>query len=331
MSDGATTSASDPTKLDERLQEFVGRSYRGPRQGPDPVNAPMIRHFAEAVGDRNPVYTDEEFARGSIFGGIVAPPAGLQMWTMPGLTPPDDPHDRQPELLDLLDEAGYTSVVATNSEEEYERYLRPGDRVTFQSMVESIVGPKDTALGEGYFITTLETFTDQDGEVVGTNRFRILKFRPRSQPGSGATGPETEKPEASRPVRPRPSVNQDNAFFWEGVDAGELRIQRCQECQRLRHPAQPACPSCGSLRWDWIVAAGRGEVFSFVVHHHPPLPGFEPPYVVAVVALDEGVRMVGEVVDCDRTQVEIGMPLEVRFAAVDEELTVPQWAPRGNG
>lgn len=298
--------------LDTLRSEFEGKPYRGPRKGKDPVNAPMIRHLCEALGDENPVYSDEQFASRTHFGGIVAPPTALQVWTMHGLDPPEDVNDRQPTLLSLLERAGYTSIVATNSEQEYLRYLRPGDEVTFQSAVESIVGPKQTGLGEGYFVTTLETYTDQSGETVGTNRFRMLMFKPAAASASSA--------------RPRPSINPDNAYFWEGVAAGELRVQRCVQCRRLRHPAQPACRECGSLEWDWIVASGRGEVHSYVVHHHPPLPGFDPPYVVGLIALEEGVRMVGEIQTAPDA-VAIGDPVAVTFARLDHDLTVPQWTP----
>lgn len=313
--------------LDRLRAEFEGKPYRGPRPARDPVNAPMIRHFVDAVGDRNPVYTDEEFAAATPFGGVVAPPAMLQVWTMPGLAGADDPNDRQPALIDLLDEAGYTSVVATNSEQEYLRYLRPGDEITFESAVESIVGPKQTGLGEGYFITTLEKSFDQHGELVGTTRFRILKFKPAARSDAAPAPAASERAAAAAPARPRPSVNEDTAFFWEGVAVSELRIQRCAACRRLRHPPQPSCRECGSLEWDWIVASGRGEVHSFVVHHHPPLPGFDPPYPVALVDLEEGVRIVGEVVGADADSVRIGMPLRVVFTRVDDELTVPQWVP----
>jgi len=308
-----TDTAGAETSFDERIQAFVGKRYRGPRRAPDPVNAVMIRHLAETLGDANPIYTDDALAAESVHGGIVAPPASLQVWSMSGYLPPDDPHDRQPNLTEIMEAAGYTGVVATNCEQEYRRYLRPGDHLTMVSDVESIVGPKTTSLGEGYFINTIETYTDDHGEVVGTMRFRIFRYVP---PAKAAAG-----------IRPRPSTNQDNAFFWEGVSAGELRIQRCTGCARLRHPAQPGCPGCGSLEWDWVVASGRGEVYSWVVHHHPPLPGFVAPYVVGLVELEEGVRMVGELVGIDRDAVEVGLPVRVVFTPVDDELTVPQWEP----
>ena len=81
-------------------------------------------------------------------------------------------------------------------------------------------------------------------------------------------------------LRPRPVVNDDNRFFWEGVERGELLIQRCSGCGELRHPPRPMCPSCHSLEWDAVRASGRGTVHSYVVPHHPRLPAFPEPYVV---------------------------------------------------
>lgn len=120
----------------------------------------------------------------------------------------------------------------------------------------------------------------------------------------------------------RPVINRDSSYFWEGTAAGELRIQRCNACGVLRHPPGPACPSCGALDRGYAVASGRGTVFSYVVHHHPPLPGKELPLVIALIDLDEGVRMVGELVD---DSVEIGASVEVGFRTVDDDLTLPEW------
>ena len=229
--------------------------------------------------------------------------------------PPPSEGGAQDELMRLLDEAGFTSVVATNCEQEYERYLHIGDVLTAESVIEDVSPAKRTALGEGHFVTTRTDFRDQDGGRVATMRFRILKFKP----------PEKKEP---RPLRPRPPRNQDNAFFWEGVDRGELLIQRCTSCGKLRHPPRPMCPNCQSLEWDTVRSNGNGEVYSFVVPHHPQVPSFEYPYVVAVVELEEGTRLISNVVDIDPADVQIGMPVEVRFVAVDDELTLPLFAPR---
>ncbi len=123
----------------------------------------------------------------------------------------------------------------------------------------------------------------------------------------------------------RPMVNRDSAYFWEGAAAGELRIQTCNKCGALRHPPGPACPDCGALDRGHVVASGRGTVFSYVVHRHPPVPGKELPIVIALVDLEEGVRMVGEVVDVADDEIEIGTPLRVDFNRVDDDLTLPIW------
>lgn len=123
----------------------------------------------------------------------------------------------------------------------------------------------------------------------------------------------------SGPVRP--VVNRDNAYFFEGTKAGELRIQRCNACAALRHPPGPACPDCGALDRGFIVAAGEGTVFSYVVHHAPQVPGKELPLVIALVDLDEGVRMVAEMTG----PVEIGDRVRVGWNKIDDELTLPVW------
>lgn len=89
------------------------------------------------------------------------------------------------------------------------------------------------------------------------------------------------------------------------------------------------CPACHSLEWDHIVSSGRGEVYSYVVHHHPPVYGFETPFAVAVIALEEGTRIVGNVLGVDPSRVQVGLPVEVCFVSVDGEWTLPQWRPRG--
>lgn len=125
----------------------------------------------------------------------------------------------------------------------------------------------------------------------------------------------------------RPMVNRDTAYFWEGTAQEELRIQCCNSCGALRHPPGPACPTCGALDRGYVVAAGEGTVFSYVVHRHPPVPGRELPIVIALVDLDEGVRMVGEVRGVDDDEIAIGMRVRVGWDRVDAELTLPVWAP----
>jgi uncharacterized OB-fold protein len=124
----------------------------------------------------------------------------------------------------------------------------------------------------------------------------------------------------------RPLVTPDTAFFWDGTAAGELRIQRCARCGAPRHPPGPMCPACGEPGdGGYAVAAGTGEVFSYVVHHHPPVPGKKLPMVVALVQLPEGVRMVGEMPGVRPDQVRIGLPVRVTFVPVGADLTLPAW------
>jgi hypothetical protein len=284
------------------------------RAARDPVNLPVIRNWAEAIGDLNPVYTDSEFAARSVHGGLVAPPAMTQVWTMGGLhragggSSGDDPLSLMSAVLDA---AGFTSVVATNCEQEYYRYLRHGEQVSVRASLESVAGPKRTALGEGWFVTTRSTWY-VGTEPVATMMFRVLKFRP---------------PAPAPPVVDvlRPAVSPDTQFFWDGTAAGELRIQRCGSCGALRHPPGPMCPACGAARAGYQVAAGTGEVYSYVVHHHPPVPGKGLPIVIALVQLPEGVRMVGELLGVNPERVRIGLPVRVDLARVDDELTLPAW------
>jgi uncharacterized OB-fold protein len=246
-----------------------------------------------------------------VHGGLVAPPAMAQVWTMRGLHPDADDDDPLGRMSAVLDRAGFMSVVATNCEQEYHRYLRHGEQLTVRARLESVTGPKRTALGEGWFVTTRSTWYAGD-EPVAAMLFRILKFRPN--PPAPPAGDVL-----------RPAVSPDTAFFWEGAAAGELRIQRCGECGSLRHPPGPMCPACGAARPGHVVAAGTGEVYSYVVQHHPPVPGKQLPIVIALVALPEGVRMVGELLGVSRERVRIGLPVRVEFVRVDDALTLPAW------
>lgn len=297
--------------LDEQLKKYIGVSAGPPFPAPVAVNEAMIRHWCEALGDTNTRYE----------GGAEAPPTMLLSWTMPGYGKTPAPRlGTQGELMALLDENGFTSVVATDTEEEYERYLRPGDHITATTIIEDISAEKTTGLGVGHFVTTATTFSTDEGEVVGRAKFRILKFRPRERSEQTA---EPAKPVP--PPRPRPPINLDNEFFWQGVDAGELRIQRCVSCKQLRHPPGPMCPACRSLEWDYIVSSGGGVVYSHVTHHYPPMPQYSSVghHNVILVDLDEGVRFVSNLIDTDDDDVAIGMRVAVDFVAVEPDYTLP--------
>jgi 3-oxo-4,17-pregnadiene-20-carboxyl-CoA hydratase alpha subunit len=313
--------------LMQRVQPFIG-VVAGELVAEDEVNAAMIRHWCEVLEDRNPAYTPA--GAETVHGGQVAPPTMLQVWTMRGLALRGGPGSPNKPLMDVFDEAGFTSVVATDCEQDYVRYLRPGDRVTSTTTVESISEEKSTALGAGHFVTTLVEYRVGSGELVGTQRFRLLKFRPAPEPAttSGSAAPGGSTGGRATPGRPRPAVNEDTEFFWDGMNVGELRIQRCASCATLRHPPRPACGACGGLDSDHVVASGRGTVHSFVVHHYPAVPGFEPPFVVALIELEEGPRLVSNLTDVGPEDVAIGLPVEVAFTEVEPGFTLPLFRRR---
>jgi len=273
-----------------------------------------------------------------------------QVWTMAGQRRTADASDPTSQMVAVLQDAGYTSVVATNSDHVFRRYVRLGERISLRVSLADLIGPKQTALGEGWFFTTRNTWYS-GGEIVATMDFRILKFRPPAA-GDGreastdpqakvlpATRPSATAPDAGAVIRP--VVSPDTRFFWDGMLARELRIQRCRECGTLRHPPGPMCPDCrgfrgvvppgqqdGSADPGYVAAAGTGTVFSYVVHHHPPVPGKRLPIVIALVELDEGVRVLGEMTAVSPDQVRIGMPVQIEYLRVDDGLTLPAWQPR---
>lgn len=294
--------AGDTTVKDiayEELRAFEGRVAAEACLGKDPVNTPMIRHWCEAMGDTHPAYAGAD---------PVAPPTMLQAWTMGGLSGHDGRASAHDELFALLDGAGYTSVVATDCEQEYVRALRPGDEITFDAVIESVSERKTTKLGTGHFVTT-RMDVRVGGALAGTHRFRILKYAPAERKPKGE--------------RPRPVVNRDNAGFWEGVSGHRLLIQRCGGCGTLRFPWLPGCNACGSAEWDTVAASGEGTVYSYVVMHHPPFPAFDPPYAVGLVELAEGVRIVSNIVGVPYDKVRIGMPVRLEFLRVDAEMELP--------
>lgn len=335
------TEPTDPTEPTEPtaprqhapldLAAFAGLPATAGGRALDLVNAPMIRHWCEAMGDANPAYTGPD---------AVAPPTMLQAWTMTGLglgglTVPgrSEAYDK---LFALLDGAGFTSVVATDCEQQYRRPLRPGHRLLFEAVIESVSDEKTTALGVGHFVTTrtdLRAYDETAGEKpeearpVATHRFRILKFRPSAS--SSRTATTDAAPNTAPAVRPRPVVNRDNAGFWAGVAAGELRFQRCDDCAAPRFPWLPGCNRCGSDAWTAEAAAGTGTVYSHVVVHHPLPAAFRAggPYAVALVELTEGVRVVSNVLGVPAAEVRIGLPVRLDLQRFDDDLVLPVFRP----
>jgi uncharacterized OB-fold protein len=127
-------------------------------------------------------------------------------------------------------------------------------------------------------------------------------------------------------LHPRPDpVAADDARFWSFITDGTLHLQRCADCGTPRHPPAPLCPTCGSTRHEWTPASGHGVVWAFTVIHPPTLPAFasRTPYGAVVVRLDEGVFLVGNVVDCPPEELVVGMPVEVAITDVEPGLRLP--------
>lgn len=291
---------------------FVGKSG-SEKTARDPVNIAMIRHWCVALGDRNPVYLDEAAARAAGQDGILAPPGMLQAWTMPDYGDESEP-DAISDLYALLDANGYASIVATNSEQEYLAPVRVGDVLRSVKTIDAISGEKKTALGQGFFITSIITFTNQDGVTVGRQLHRVLKFRPPARPDV------QDEPPASRP---KPNLTQDIAFFFDMAKQRKLAIQGCDRCDHLQHPPTAACYACGSLDLSPRLMSGRGTLFSYTVVHAPVVAPFKPPYPVILVELEEGPRVVSELHGTALADIRIGMPLTVDFLECPDDLVLP--------
>lgn len=304
------------------VRALVGKEY-GRVYAWDKINAPMIRQWCEVMGVDAARYTAE--------GAVIAPPAMLQVWCMEGPVtnnyPPGSTTENPYEALKLLEAQGMASVVAVNSELTFGRDVREGERLYYTTRLDSISPEKTTALGTGYFVTLVMAFFSeqpQGDEEVGQLLFRVFKFRP-----ANPVKPAADKPAA--PVaakRPLPGISDDTRFFWDGARAGKLLIQRCKGCGELRHPPGPVCPSCHSFEWDTVEASGRGTVYSFVVMHYPEVPPFDHPNPIVLVELEEGTRLISQIVGIQPGEVRIGQAVQVEFNSFnDGELVLPQFRP----
>lgn len=129
----------------------------------------------------------------------------------------------------------------------------------------------------------------------------------------------------SQPLRPW--VSPDTEFFWAALAEGRLLVQKCSSCGELRHPPRPMCPKCNSLEWDALDCSGRGSVYSFVMPQYPQYPWCDYPYVVALIELAEGIRIVSNVCGVPPEEVTIGMPVRVSFAEFEDGLVLHQFVP----
>lgn len=317
--------------FEAKIRAYVGREMGPPKRGYDDVNLAMIRHWTEVTEDQNPVYHDAEFAAASSKKGLIAPPTMLLIWAMEGYAmakPQTGNVDVQRELHNVFEAHGYTGVLGTNTVTEFYRDLRPGDQVTAHTVIDNITGPKKTARGVGYFIETVANFTDQNGEPVGRQVFRTLRFMPSPElvaaKAEAADGGETKLAAPTRIHSPR---GHDNEWWWQGIDAGKLLIQRCKGCGKLRHPPRPMCGECQSLEWDSVESSLEGEVYSYTEINYPKFPGYPYPLVCGLIELKEGTRLVANLVGCEPEDVRIGMKVKGRVERVDDKTVLPNFYP----
>ena len=134
------------------------------------------------------------------------------------------------------------------------------------------------------------------------------------------------------PARSRPVPTPETRHFWDGTREHKLMLQQCESCDHIYFPPRPFCPKCSERRVKLLRASGRATLYSYVIGQRPA-PGFEPPYSIAVVTLEEGPRMMSNIVDCPQTPeaLVLDMPLEVSWHAMDEEITLVMFKPVTEG
>ena len=137
---------------------------------------------------------------------------------------------------------------------------------------------------------------------------------------------------ALEPGRPRPEPTPETKHFWEGCKEGKLLLQRCPDTGKAYFPPRPFSPYTGNRNVEVFQASGRATLHSYVIHHRA-VPGFTAPYAIAVVELEEGPRMMTNIIDCPQTPeaLVLDMPLEVAFEAMDEKTTLPLFRPAKEG
>ena len=136
-------------------------------------------------------------------------------------------------------------------------------------------------------------------------------------------------PETNRP-KPLPVVTEENRPFWEGCQQGKLLLQYCIECQQYQFYPRLYCMKCGSNSLRWVEASGNGVLYSYTIIHQNKSPEFvhDTPYNVAIVQLEEGPRMLSNIVDVDLTELRVDLPVTVVFDQATDSITLPRFRPR---
>lgn len=130
---------------------------------------------------------------------------------------------------------------------------------------------------------------------------------------------------------PMPTIMWDNKGFWEGIGRGELVFQKCKQCGTWLHPPRPACPGCRSFEMEWVRSSGKGTIYSWATYEESPNPAFKAPYSVVLVELEEGVRLISNMIDTASREISMGMAVEVVFDKITDELTLPKFKKAEDG
>jgi uncharacterized protein len=133
--------------------------------------------------------------------------------------------------------------------------------------------------------------------------------------------------DSDTPPIQKPNVTQDFAFFYEGLNNGELLVQKCNSCGKRRYPPGPMCGACQSLEWTTEALGATGTVHSFVVHHAPAYPEYPSPHVVVLVDMAPNVRVIGALAGCAPEAAAIGMLVRTEFVRHGENFTLHRFVP----
>ena len=293
----------------------------GPYNSWNPVSRTQIWQWCSAMGDNNPLYLDDEYRNGTEFTAPTAPPTMMQMWSMRDVNGNDGPgstEDNLFEILSALEECGYEGIMAVSYDQTFHRYLEEGDRAHHYSTIINISDLKSTGMGNGFFVTQLAEFMDQNDEKFAEAKITYFKYKIAKKPAGASKASAPGKINRIHPVE-----NHDHEHFWQGLRDGKLLIQKCDGCGTLRHPPQPMCEQCQSTEWSTIESQGKGTVYTFTVMHYPEIPPFDYPNAIVLVDLEEGVRIVSQLIGTKPDQIEIGMKVEMKLTEVQQDMTLP--------
>jgi len=303
---------SDAASLLEQIQPLLNQRH-GPYNSFNPVSRTQVWQWCSAMGDENPLYQAGD--------KVIAPPTMMQMWSMRdvnGNYAEGSSEGALYRVLNILEEHGYSGVMAVTYDQSFHRYLNEGDQVHHYSTIISVSDEKTTAVGKGFFVTEHAQYYDQHEACFAEANITYFQYQPAKKMG------------ASRPVdgptkiqRVEPIENYDSEHYWQGLREGKLLIQRCSDCQILRHPPQPMCEHCQSTHWNTIESSGKGSIYTYTVMHYPEIPPFDYPNTIVLVELDEGVRLVSQLEDCKPDQISIGMAVTMHIKEVQPGMSLP--------